>query len=376
MDKSYHISDRERAILTILREHGADALAILELGREALRCGRGHLQRARLCLELGAQELRNSERTVSFFRAARAAAEAREHRRARTLKDFCYVTRRFMKRCPDMARRRMRSIKPDECAAWIQRAFDTPSQRRKARSILSGVFSTACKLGWCSSNPVRHVPIPPVEEKRINILTAEEMQRLLHTATVYRSGECLPAVGLMLYAGIRPHEVERLTWEDIDTQEGMIRIQPKHSKTGSARCVTIHPPLAKLLQRAGAAQRRGGAVCPENWRRKWAALRRKAGWDPSTHPWQPDVLRHTFATHHLAAFHSYAELQMEMGHRSADLLRTRYVGIRPTKEKMFFEGREKRGTRAAQSGRGQKPEKTGRTCHPPFSRLMIGEKTL
>ena len=32
-------------------------------------------------------------------------------------------------------------------------------------------------------------------------------------------------------------------------------------------------------------------------------------------------------SHHLATFRSYTELQLEMGHRSADLLRTRYVAM-------------------------------------------------
>ena len=55
----------------------------------------------------------------------------------------------------------------------------------------------------------------------------------------------------------------------------------------------------------------------------------------SSMAWQPDVLRHTFATHHLATFRNYAELQLEMGHRSIELLRTRYIAI----EGMY--GREK-----------------------------------
>ena len=64
-------------------------------------------------------------------------------------------------------------------------------------------------------------------------------------------------------------------------------------------------------------------IYPPNWRRHWAALHRETGFVN----WQPDVLRHTFATHHLATFRSYAELQLEMGHRSAELLRTRYVAM-------------------------------------------------
>ena len=84
---------------------------------------------------------------------------------------------------------------------------------------------------------------------------------------------------------------------------------------------SIHPPLARILRHIQKADHE--RICPPNWRRHWAALHRAAGF---TH-WQPDVLRHTYATHHLATFRSYAELQLEMGHRSADLLRTRYVAM-------------------------------------------------
>ena len=93
------------------------------------------------------------------------------------------------------------------------------------------------------------------------------------------------------------------------------------SKTGGARCVTIHPPLARILRHIQKADL--VRICPPNWHRLWAGLHKAAGF---TH-WQPDVLRHTFATHHLATFRSYAELQLEMGHRSAELLRPRYVAM-------------------------------------------------
>ena len=85
--------------------------------------------------------------------------------------------------------------------------------------------------------------------------------------------------------------------------------------------MTIHPPLERILRHIQKADHE--RICPPNWRRHWTALHRAAGFPH----WQPDVLRHTFATHHLATFRSYPELQLEMGHRSADLLRTRYVAM-------------------------------------------------
>ena len=40
---------------------------------------------------------------------------------------------------------------------------------------------------------------------------------------------------MMLYSGIRPHEVARLTWAQVDLRERAIYILPQHSKPGGWR---------------------------------------------------------------------------------------------------------------------------------------------
>ena len=339
MDKISYNQEMVAAI-EVLRSTGVNILEAALVAKEALAAGRGRIKRAKKCIAAGVEEIRRQERTVTFARAVEVALEARRDRRARTVVDFRYICNRFMKRCKGLAQRRVRSISTEECAGFLRQAFDTPRQRNKARLILSGVFSTACKRGWCAENPIRRVESERVVEKRIEILTAEEIERLMTTARDYEGGKCLAAVGMMLYAGIRPHEVERLRWGDVRLADacpasvlsegekrrlGVICISPQHSKTGGARHVSIQPPLHALLlsQQAQPEER----ICPPNWRRRWATLHRAAGWHPCSIPWQPDVLRHTFATHHLATHRNYAELQLEMGHRSATLLRTRYVAM-------------------------------------------------
>ena len=310
--------------MEILRSTGVDVLAAAMVAREALRAGRGRVKRARKCIEAGEETLRGQEKTVSFERAVQVALEERAGRRQRTVNDFRYMARRLMKRCKGLAKRRVRSITPKECAEYLQQAFHTPQQRNKARLTLSGVFSTAARRGWCGENPVQKVQSERVEEKRIGILSSEEISRLTDTAAEYAGGACMAAVSIMLLAGVRPHECERLRWEDVRLGAGVIVISPQHSKTGGARHVTIHPPLARILQKHQKAD--DERVCPPNWRRLWAGLHKAAGFPH----WQPDVLRHTFATHHLATFRNYAELQLEMGHRSASLLRTRYIAMEPS----------------------------------------------
>ena len=328
------VTREELAAIVLLKSTGVGVLAAAQVACAALKVGRGRVKRAMRCVELGEAELKRQEKTVSFEKAVAVALEVRKDRRARTQCDFRYVCRRFMKRCKGLAARRVRSIRAEECAEYIRIAFDTPSQRAKARRILSALFGTACKHGWCSENPVSRVEVPKVKEERIRILSPEEITRLLQTAEQYEGGKCLAAVGMMLYAGIRPHEVMRLTWNEVDTEECCISILPRHSKTGGARSVSIQPPLARLLQRC---KREGGIrICPSRWQHHWRTLRSRAGWNGMGKRWRPDVLRHTFASYHLRYFRDYTALQYETGHRDSSLLRTRYVDTREVRNAAIF----------------------------------------
>ena len=322
-----------QAALAILNSTGVPVLEAAILAKEALAANRGSIKRARRCLAAGAEALRQQERTVSFEQAVAAALEARKDRRTRTLYDFRYFTRRFMKRCAGLARRRVRSITPQECAEYIETAFDTPRQRQKARLILSGVFGTAMKRGWCDANPVSKVEAPRVVEQPVPVLTPQEIEQLTTMAEAYQGGSCAAAVGMMLYAGIRPHEVARLTWAQVDLQARAIYILPRHSKTGGARRVTIHRPLQRILKSLNRAENE--KICPPNWLRHWRELRRASGWGGGR-KWPQDALRHTFASYHLSHFRSYAELQVEIGHRDATLLRTRYVDQRGVQGAALF----------------------------------------
>ena len=195
----------ELAAIEVLRQTGVGVVEAAFIAKSALEAGRGRVKRAMECITMGAEALRSREKTVSFARAVQEALEKRKDRRKRTLADFRYITRRLMKQCKGLAKRRMRSIAPEECAEYLRQAFGTPRQRNKARLILSGVFSTAIRCGWCSENPVRKVLPERIEEKRIGILDNDEIVRLLDTASVYAGGVCMAAVAIMLLAGVRPH---------------------------------------------------------------------------------------------------------------------------------------------------------------------------
>lgn len=350
------ISATDHAALAILKKTGLDVVEAAQLAHELLQASKGRgnrWKRARECIRLGEEALVARGKTVAFRKAVDEAMEARQDRRKRTRDDFRYISRRLLRFCPEIARRPVRFITPRECRACLEKSFDTLRQRHKARLVLSGIFGTAVKRGWCTENPVAHVDLPRLKEHSIPVLSLEEMRRLLAAAEEYDGGACLAAVGLMLYAGIRPEEVRRLDWAQINLREGMVSLRARHSKTGGARIVTIQPVLGNLLERAVAMGSVSGSVCPRNWPAKWRELRRLAGWDGKEKKWPADMLRHTFASYFARHFKNLHVLQMEMGHASSDLLRTRYLNMEGITEMTaaVFWGNCHAGRHAIKNGR-------------------------
>lgn len=284
------------------------------------------IKKTRELIHAGADAVRQKKRTVSFAYAVNAVLEAKAHRRARTLSDIRYITKVFMRDKNGLATRKIRSITTKECSELLEHCFHTQRQRYKARLILHGVFALALKRGWCAENPVSRVDVPVLKETPVMALNVTQCNKLLHAAKHQEKGECLAALGLMLYAGIRPQEIQRLSWKHLNLSENIISIPSIHSKTGGTRHVSIEPALKKILEEVITPENRESLICPINWTKKWQKVRKSAGWDGKT-LWVQDCLRHSYASFHALYYKDFTRLQYEMGHSSSMLLRTRYLNM-------------------------------------------------
>lgn len=283
------------------------------------------MERLRQAMRAGIEAIEAQERTVSFEEAAWASVAARSHLRPVSKRDLRHFVRRMLK-VDGMAERPLRAMTSRECRQMLQGAFPASlSSYKKGRAILHSIFAYGKRQEWCSDNPVDRVEAPPIRERPIKPLTLMEIRRLVETAASPGHRAMQLALHLMLYCGIRPAEVQRLRPEDIQWKKRRIIIRPSTSKTGGGRSVPLRKPA--LLRHA--PQR-----IPGNWNHRWRALRRSAGF---LH-WQPDALRHTFASYHAAYFRNLPALQLEMGHRSADLLRTRYASVIEGNAARFWKG--------------------------------------
>ena len=304
--------DAARLALEMSEELGARAEG---LGKRELIC------LMRRVIRLGVEELARQEHTVSFETAVWASVEARAGRRATTRRDLRHYARRLL-RVEGVAARPLRAMSSRECRELLQAAFGgSASSFRKGRAMLHSVFAHGLRQEWCSENPVARVEVPQVQEREIVPLRREEVERLEAAVRLPEHRAMRLSLHLLLYCGLRPQEVARLQTRDVQTERGCVVVPGRCSKTGGGRVVPL---------RRREALRGGRLRIPRNWEERWRRLRRAAGF--AAGQWVPDVCRHTFASYHAARFRDLGALQLEMGHRSTDLLRSRYLNLPQVEE--------------------------------------------
>ena len=272
-------------------------------------------------IDAGLRNIRLKEMSVSEGFAI--YLESKQHLRPDSIRDIRCIGNRLLRTNPELGKRNFSELSVAECEEWINSAFSTPSQHNKARAMFHGLFEFAIRREWCDRNPIKRIERKKVIEKEIQPLKLHEVKRLIKTAQK-ESPSCGVAAALLVYAGIRPREVVRLTWRDIDTEEQTITVRSLCSKTGGVRQVEISPALNRILSpnRVEPIERK---VCPPNWRRRWRRIRDTSGFRGR---WIQDILRHTYASFHAKRFSDLPRLQVNMGHRDQSLLRSRYVNMR------------------------------------------------
>lgn len=282
-------------------------------------------------IEVGLRHIRAKEMTLSDGFAL--YSKSKQHLRPDSIRDIRCIGNRLLRTMPELGRRNFSELSVSECEEWLNAAFHTDSQFNKARAMLHGLFEFALRREWCDKNPIKRIERKKVVEKEIQPLKLSETKRLIKTAQ-RESPKYAIVAALLVYTGIRPHEVRRLTWRDIDTEEKTITVRSQCSKTGGVRQVEIPPVLNRLL--ITHKSQNSSHICPTDWQRRWRKIRDNSGFRGR---WVQDVLRHTYASFHAKNYADLPRLQLNMGHRDQSLLRSRYVnmhGISRAEAKSFF----------------------------------------
>lgn len=298
----------------------ANVCEIVQQKLPAVSCGVMVLTRI---FDMGAEVYEDATCSEIFEKAIEVFLLQKQDLRPASYREYKSVLGRLLRKSPQMGKRPVRSFRPKDCLDMLTQAFASVPTLDKGRRLLHCFFAYAVQQNWCRDNPVSRLRVMRRKELTVAALNMDEISRLLRTVAQPEHRACAAAVGLMLWGGMRPTEVTRLCWAQVDMEDMVVRVLPRVSKTGGARLITIQPVLKCWLLRFRPREAGGLRVAPNNWTRRWHRLRVAAG----LIPWQADALRHTFASYHLRQFGDIQRLQLEMGHSSARLLFSRYLNL-------------------------------------------------
>lgn len=214
-------------------------------------------------------------------------------------------------------------------------------------STLKTALNKAVKWDLIVFNPMQGIePLKEDDSKVIRALTADEAGRLLEAA----EGWLRPVLLTAMYAGLREGELIHLEWDDVDFQQGMIRIRrkpgwnPKSSgRSIREREIAIPSDLVEFLRKHKVRARdhgdnwvfhsRDGQQLSPGLRKAFMRLTKKLGFPDVT---QFHALRHTYATHLIGACKDITVAKEQLGH--ADIRTTmRYTDVTADRKRQAVE---------------------------------------
>lgn len=207
---------------------------------------------------------------------------------------------------------------PEAIEQYLERRKVCNATKGSEMRCISRFFSwcIARPRRWMASNPCREIKLPRTENGVPAILTVDQCEKLLRTAETFKEGRLVPYLVVTMFAGLRPTEASRLTWEQANLADLELRLDGTQTKTSKPRVVTIHPTLAKWLKAYHSKP-----FFPANHENDFLDMRRDAG----ITKWPSDVLRHTAVSFYFRQSGSYGLTAEQFGN-SESIIKAHYQG--------------------------------------------------
>lgn len=255
-------------------------------------------------------------------------AKRQANKRLETIRNLNARVGRFTKLHPSKL---VSDILPEHVGAFVFDASLAPRSQGNNLKALSGFFGWTVKQRYCVVNPVTGTEAPKVDHEDPVIMSVAEVSRLLEAAHSYKDGKLIPYIALGIFAAIRPTELARLNWDNIDLTEGTITLDASMAKLRGRRIVemvsltqkdskgTEHRLPANLVEWLKPHADKRTPIKDENWEKDFFAVRQLAGFGtPESQAkmnarksaaqhvelkaWTPDGMRHSGISYHIEHF--------------------------------------------------------------------------
>src|SRR5262249_13206748 len=203
------------------------------------------------------------------------------------------------------------SINTGAITRWLDSLKVGPRSYNNVRQVIVTLFNFARRRGYLAKGETTEaadVETVCDDEGEIAILTPAELSELLaKSKPLYQLYFALAA-----FTGIRPAELLRLEWSEINFEKGHIEVKARKTKTATRRLVPIQPNLAKWLE----PFRGSKGELFQSRRTVDSAIKfgKRLGI-----PWKANCLRHSYATYRLSTMPDAGRIALEMGNNPVKL---------------------------------------------------------
>jgi hypothetical protein len=243
---------------------------------------------------------KNGEKLLSAAITECVQAKRDRNRRDAYTDNLEYILGKFLEYMGDV---NVSDIAQKHVEGYLKMKPWASSTRHGMRNRLSAFFGFCEKAGYCAKNPAGELEMETVERKRPDIFTVEQTHRLLDTAATFYPS-MLPYLTLGIFCGIRPEELQELPNECIHIDARNVEIPAEVSKTRDCRVVDLSDNAIAWLRSVDKPLR-----FSRRYMRDLIELAQIT--------WSADVMRHTFATYHVALHESADKTALQMGHHGS-----------------------------------------------------------
>ena len=205
------------------------------------------------------------------------------------------------------------------------RAFPSPKTFNNHIGCLHSFFQWTVDQELLRVNPAAKIERKAIAYKEPEWMRGADVERLLRAAANRKGAEgFMPRMILGFFCGLRTAEIDRADWSQVNWEESEVRVaEPKgHTNGQKPRLVHLEPNalawLALYRKDAGKV-----SISAKHFMEHMAVVCKETGM-----LWPSNVMRHTYATMHVAMFRDPARTAMEMGHeKSARTMNAHYKGL-------------------------------------------------
>lgn len=284
------------------------------------------------------------EEAAKRFRAEKKSA----NRRARYLKDLeqelGYLTAKHGKKLTH-------EVQKEDLVEVIGAGDRGAERQNNIRKDYRTFFNWCVANGYTQSNPAELVPVKTVERGEIVTLPLDKVRELMGVAAAYKGGKLVPYVALATFCAIRPDELARLSWDQIDLKERQVTITASAAKKRGRRVVDMPENCIAWLSPHA---KKKAPIKGKNWRKDFDWIKARVGYGNPERmpqgrggkdkkkwahlkPWPQDVLRHTGISCHYRRHEDEGKTASWAGN-SPDMIHAHYRALMSAKDaKAFFE---------------------------------------